>query len=342
MPKQRHYILDIGRIIAVLAVMLYHYFTGHINDVPYGDCYSILPFGYLGARYFFILTGFFIYENLQKKDTLLLFWRKKFIRLWIPLVICSMVTFVFAHLMSTVYSALPYQQTLSWKNLLFSCTFLEPGTINLLLDTDFRYINGGYWFLSAEIEFLVIISLCYYIKREWFFPIYGSVSLLCVLANHWTHALVYTDYLQYFIWGMIFYLLYNRSPKKIWWLLPSAITPLLIDLIKEIKPEHLYILIILLLWALYVTIGNRINLSTDKLAKISQLSKGVYETFLLHEVIGILCIHQYAPLFGTYMWILPIMLIAALFPIGALVHRLNQFLINRVSRFYGRGLISNL
>lgn len=342
MHKQRHYILDIGRIIAILAVMLYHYFTGHIHNVPYADSYSILPYGYLGARFFFILTGFFIYENLQRNTSILQFWKKKFIRLWIPLVICSLITFSFAHIMHAIYGEISYLQTLSWKNLLFSCTFLEPGTINLLLGTNFRYINGGYWFLSAEIEFLVIVSCCYYIKKERFFPIFGMVSIICVMMNYWTHALVYTDYLLYFVWGMVFYMCYHRDTQNIWWILPAAILSLLSKQIWNPTPEHLYILAILFLWAIYTSIGNRLHQDQPVLAKISHLSVGVYETFLLHEVIGILCIHQYAPLFGSHMWILPIMLIFAFYPIGILVHRLNQFLTNHVSHFCEKEPVSNL
>lgn len=340
--KGRQHILDFGRIIALLAVMLFHFYTAHSADLQYGDAYSFMPYGYLGVRFFFILTGYFVLGSLERSASLKAFWKKKLMRLWIPLAACSAITFCAVKLLSlSADGPLPYQQLMTVRNLLFSCTFLEPGTVNALLGTDFQYINGGYWFMSAEFEFLLIVSLCFFMGKKNFFPLFGLVSLACVIADRFTHALVYTQYIQYLLWGMMCSRIGVRAWKEALWLLPASLLPFLIQRIWIPVPEHLIIAVMLVFWVVYARWGG-IGINGSFAVTMGRLSEGVYAAYLLHEVTGVVLIYRFGPAFGDWVWMLPVILIILFFAAGLLIRRFIEVPADRCLRSFGKGQASSL
>lgn len=331
MPNtERQYLLDMGRVIALVAVMLFHYFSAHTADCPYGDAYPYFKYGYIGARFFFILTGYTIIESLSRSSSFFSFWRKKLVRLWIPLAVCTLLTAGFILIMSSVYGDIPYSARNTWKNLIISLTFLEPGSINALFGTDFQYISGGYWFVSVEVEFLMLISLCFFAKREYFFPIWGVVSVACIGIDYFTHALTYTQYLQYFLWGMLCYQLSRKAWKNLCWLLPGAVVPFVLHHLQPTM-ENLIIGGILLLWLVYPFIKHPTN---RVFVQVSKGCCGIYESYLLHEVTGVILIYLFASSFGQYSWVFPILLIPLFYVSGIAVHYCISLLQSRLSRFF--------
>lgn len=338
---ERLYLLDIGRLFAIVAVMLYHFFSAHTESCPYGDAYPYFEYGYLGVCFFFILTGYTIIESMARSDSILSFWKKKLLRIWLPLFLCACLTYFFTRVISIALQGedIPYQQSNTITNLLFSLTFLEPGTVNILLGTHFKYLCGGYWFLSAEIEFLLLISLCFFTSKKYFFPLWCGCSLLCVCMEHYTHAMVYTHYLQYFLWGMVCYQISQKSWHNLWWLLPVTIIPFGINGIYKPTVENMLICSILLFWIIYPLIKIHTN---HLIENLSRLSIGVYETYLLHEVVGIILINQFAAQWGEYAWVFPVILIILFYILGIIMHYCLNSLITHVSHIFGKELVSKL
>ena len=127
--ENRIEILDSYRFIAILSVMLYHYYsrwTPPINNVslyPYGSKYDHFSYGNLGVQFFFIISGFVIAFTLTRTDSFIDFWKKRIIRLLPSMFICSFITLVVFRLMDT---KMLFLGSHSIKNFIFSLSFLSP------------------------------------------------------------------------------------------------------------------------------------------------------------------------------------------------------------------------
>lgn len=150
MVKNRLPEIDGLRAIAVLAVVLYHYFQRLPEYYPYGS--SLLPltkYGFLGMYLFFIISGFVIAISLQSGTGFWEFLSKRLFRLWPALAVCSLITFFFMHAFETQYSDFIHIEISSF---LPSLTFTRPD----LWRTDILgdgYVDGVYWSLSVEVMF---------------------------------------------------------------------------------------------------------------------------------------------------------------------------------------------
>jgi peptidoglycan/LPS O-acetylase OafA/YrhL len=80
-------ILDSYRFIAILSVMLYHYYSrwtppqNNVSYYPYGSGYDHFSLGWLGVQFFFIISGFVIAFTLTRTGSFTEFWKKRLIRL---------------------------------------------------------------------------------------------------------------------------------------------------------------------------------------------------------------------------------------------------------------------
>ena len=85
-------ILDGFRAVAIIFVMLFHYFTVWKDLYPYGDAFAgWFSHGYLGVHFFFIISGFVISMTLCRCATPSEFAVKRFARLWECIVGCGAI-----------------------------------------------------------------------------------------------------------------------------------------------------------------------------------------------------------------------------------------------------------
>ena len=69
--KSRRAIVDSYRAQAIIAVLLFHFFSRYTthhyktNLYPYADKYGYFGYGYLGVEFFFIISGFVIFFILE-------------------------------------------------------------------------------------------------------------------------------------------------------------------------------------------------------------------------------------------------------------------------------------
>jgi peptidoglycan/LPS O-acetylase OafA/YrhL len=232
--------LDGFRAMAIISVMLYHFFSrwapplNYSSLYPYGNAYSYFKFGYLGVEFFFIISGFVIYFTLDKTNNFKSFWEKRAIRLIPSMVVASILTFVIFILFDKKF-LFPTSHNL--LNFFPGVTFISPYIYNQIFNGSykFEYLNGSYWSLWPEVQFYLLASVVFYLNRKIFIQNIIIISIVLISFNYyagtyWTHTyfnsnlllsiincfyvlrnffnLVY--YLPFFCMGVYFYIFYKN------------------------------------------------------------------------------------------------------------------------------------
>lgn len=162
MPHERIKLLDSFRALAILAVMFYHFTFRWNQFLPSGKFYGhFAEFGWVGVQFFFIISGFVISYTLGNTSTPKRFFTNRFIRLFPPLLLCSLITFTVVRLFD---NAPLFPQAHQPADLLPSLTLISPEVLNHFTASGhaFSWIDGSYWSLWVEIQFYVIAAVLYF------------------------------------------------------------------------------------------------------------------------------------------------------------------------------------
>lgn len=325
-PQGRLKILDGFRALAILAVMLYHFFsrwtfTASSSLYPYGGTYNYFRFGYVGVQFFFIISGFVIFFTLENTDGLRSFWRRRMIRLVPTMVVASLVTLLVFNLFETRGL---FPASGSFANLLPSVTFLPPGLFNALFPSvaKFDYINGSYWSLWPEIQFYFLVSTLYFFDRKQFLRNF-SIAALVLIGIYWgidharTGSVVFIhitpwkadlfyrlitqyfnlpQYLVYFSLGIFFYAVYKAhlaGEKLSWRVIAGLVVFILIFMDFGVRWQK-YLLYAGMLLLFFGFIYYPRLLSWLEKPLFTQIGVASYAIYLLHENIGLLLINYWA------------------------------------------------
>lgn len=336
--NNRDQILDVGRFLAILFVMLFHFYSRWFDLYPYGNQANYFPYGYLGVEFFFILSGYLIFPSLSSSQSIISFWKKKIIRLWPTLFICSLLTFI-------VCSALDYDNIMptwhNWQNLIASITFISPDLLNKF-GWDVSYINGCYWFLWVEIQFLILTSIIYFVNKNHaksnclyiyaiaYFVLYGIQRVVTNVQttnklgltlseefitnfSEWFVILNLFRYSAFFLLGMTLYMMQINKDKKLnYAYLSVVLIQFLCELWRWKAEEQMWIGMIILFFIVHTYIHTKLNhvKETKWLYPFAQLGVGSYFVYCIHEPIGVLLIHRFG--------ISPVEIIIVLFALGVL------------------------
>jgi len=340
MPQRRIELLDSFRSIAILCVMLFHFTDRGPTVFPYGDFYGhIFGFGYLGVEFFFMISGFVISYTLANTANLLSFYRNRFSRLFPPMLLCSVITFIVIGVLDNHNLCSDAHQV---KNLLPSLTFISPTIWTLLTGVDFHWLNGSYWSLWPEIQFYVISSGLYFLSKKHFLrnmlvagivtsfikyiPVYFLNNHVQYLQTHdsiafftgwrtWDEAFNITFFIGWFMPGVVFYYLYAgfRFKGHIFIAICSLIMPFcLLRDIRVFFADSFGTMLAgcLLMFALFLLMIYRkkylIFLEYPFLTRIGVIS---YTIYLIHEDIGVLLINKYGKYLGDWSALSPFIII---------------------------------
>ena len=202
--------INLLRSIAILSVLLFHFFSG------------FFPFGYLGVDIFFIVSGFLVSQQISRQissgakgfNIVFEFWKKRLVRIFPSL----LLTVFIAVLLTFIYGNYKLLKQVSIETI----ASLQ-GILNFQLNKSSGYFEISsqskpllhLWSLSIEMQFYFIAPLLYFLycfKRKIF--IVGSLISFALLIGFNTFNLSYYSslirLLQFFL-GIGVFLTLNTS-----------------------------------------------------------------------------------------------------------------------------------
>lgn len=344
MKKHRIELLDGFRFIAVMSVLFYHFTSLWMAKYPYGDLYHrifhhVFDYGFLGVQFFFMISGFVISYTLENTAGLLSFYRNRFVRLFPPMLLCSVLTFLAVHFLDREHL---FKNAHEIKNFLPGLTFINPTFWTLVTGTEFHWMNGSYWSLWVEVQFYIVSSGLYYFSKRHFFrnmllagivissikyiPGYFLNNQADYLELHHLHDFFdgwrygdeifnLTFYISWFICGVFFYQLYKgiNLLKDRFLVICSGL--MLFCLVHETRAffadSFVKIMIAgLLMFAVFLLMiykeGYLSFLKNPLFIRIGMIS---YSIYLIHEEIGVLLITRYGKYLGSWSALAPLIMI---------------------------------
>ena len=332
--EDRFAVLDSFRFLAILVVMLFHYFSRYSTSAngtviyPYATKYDYFTYGYLGVQFFFIISGFVIAYTLHSTENFAAFWKKRVVRLLPPMIICSMITFVICLIMDTG-NIFPAGKATA--NVLLSTCFVSPQLVNTIFGTHLAYLNGSYWSLWTEIQFYLLASAVYFLNPKKFIlnfsflslAIYGLyMSMLYMRGENFFHFklsngsmagydLWYSSIfdisstIMWFLIGILFYKFFTKNYDRITLLL--FVCAVLFQFYGcRVWPVQIGMLFMLTLFSLFIVFPTALGFLKNKL--IASIGLASYSLYLIHENIGVLLIHKWAAAFGSFDFLFPMLM----------------------------------
>ncbi|WP_347052908.1 acyltransferase family protein [Flavobacterium olei] len=134
-----------------------------INKLSNGQ----LSFSQIGLSGFFIISGYFIFQSIERSATLLRYYKNRFLRLFPGLAVVLILSLLLSSIIyenkipfannSEVYTYIPYNLSL----------YGFQSSIKGVFDTNtYHSINGSLWTLRYEFTFYLLLSLLFRIRNS--------------------------------------------------------------------------------------------------------------------------------------------------------------------------------
>jgi peptidoglycan/LPS O-acetylase OafA/YrhL len=339
MNRQRIEVLDSFRFLAVMSVLFFHFTYRWGFLLPSSRFYgNFAEYGSLGVKFFFVISGFVISYTLENTDTPRSFFINRFIRLFPPLLLCSLITIAVAAFMDTGNLFPAAHQP---GNLLPSLTLTNPKIWSLLSHRDFDWVSGSYWSLWVEVQFYALAATLYFSDRSRFMrnllwtaiglsmikyipPVFMNVSwgsrshpgLIPFVTNlkqvYRMFDIVY--YLPWFALGSFFHYLFRGYRLLSNRTLDISILVMLCFLYADHYVYRGVVMHVLVLAFFGLLIYKREWLAFLDFRIFRRIGVISYTVYLIHETIGVLVLAKVGPLFN-WSPVLPLltMILAILF-----------------------------
>jgi len=372
--KSRIQILDGLRVLAILMVMIFHFYARYQGKyytyefkVP-----GILNHGRLGVQLFFVISGFVITLTLAKSKTFIDFMTKRFIRLLPGMVICATFTFAFFWIFDK-NDLMPRCKDI--YNLLLSFTFISPTLLNTVFGTDLEYIDGSYWTIWTELQFYLLGGIIYFLSPKNFLRNYlVLVALTFPLAYfftspHFTHTAASLLGIQGANRANTLFKIFNLFPQNCWFLAGVVLNRIYFEKTKDPRLVALFVGIFLLeivllsniyvamittaflaIFLLFIYKPEYLSFLSGRL--LSKVGVASYSIYLIHEFNGYLILNRLAPSFQSYNWVIPVFVIVLSTLFAILSYKnlekpamdvLRQLLLKKTPRkTAGRGVLATI
>jgi peptidoglycan/LPS O-acetylase OafA/YrhL len=299
--KGRIEVLDLLRLVAVLAVVIYHYaFRGAAADgyttVSLSGIEGVAKYGYLGVQFFFIISGFVIAYSAEGRSAAN-FAIARFARIYPGFLVCMTVTFLVSLAIGGPRFAVSLPQWLG-NLLIVSPAVKQP------------FMDGAYWSIVYEITFygwvFLLASLTNFRRNiEWIVIAWLAISMLNIFLIHSgvMSRLFLTDQSGFFVEGLLLYEIYKGRRDVALYLLLALAAAISIDqaFIGAIwVREHFHIQIdnIVIAAVCLAALGSvalslcvrRMPLPAPVLLAVGGLT---YPMYLLHQHIGFMLLNRF-------------------------------------------------
>lgn len=202
--------LDLIRLLAALAVLVFHYKSKYVaavgsDSVIGAATYAVTKFGYLGVDLFFLTSGFVIFSSAIGRD-LRGFVISRITRIYPTFWICMTLTALVAIALRENKTPVTVVQWLANLTLLQKYLHIDA-------------VDGVYWTLLVEMKFYACIAILIALRwlpnyRAWLtiwllftvtFRVFGQPFFMGVLIS--------PEYSPYFIAGICFFLIRREGAK---------------------------------------------------------------------------------------------------------------------------------
>ena len=184
--------IDGLRGVAILSVLLYHVYARWpaLAPLPYGNRYAgLFCWGWLGVELFFMISGFVIFQTLDRCASYLEFLRRRWLRLFPGMLAATLVIFATAPLIERPLGPPSLSAAIA------GLTFIDPRFLAQLGPPN-QILEGTFWSLFVEVKFYILAGAVYFtMGRRW-----ALVALPLTFAAFWiSHELGLPD-----SWGFLF------------------------------------------------------------------------------------------------------------------------------------------
>jgi len=304
--NDRVLVLDGLRGIAVLGVILFHFFSLYAHAVPstpypYGGTFEFIePFhaGSTGVLLFFIISGFVIAKSLDGSRSILHFFAKRLDRLVLPMLVISTVTLLL--LIGPLATPVIPEH---WANVLPSWTFTSPQFF-VWLDRKVDYVDDSYWTLFAELRFYIVAALLWFVLPRQIavraLVLLGIVGPLLVVgaeaSGHGSvgalvRSVLVAGSMPLFAAGAIYLeMLEGRARRLDFMLLVLVIAiSFVLPVLDAPADKKLGVVVALTLFhAVFLAIGLRFRFAqVFAAAPLRFIGQSSYSLYLMHQAIGI-------------------------------------------------------
>jgi len=271
----RNQSLDTIRGIAIILVILAHYFS---NSIKYDDITYILGnytinIGFLGrggVMLFFFLSGFLITKSFNNNQNLVSFYKSRFFRIYPPYLFSILIYFLLSIFLFR------FTEQYSFKEYLY----------NILMIQDFLYspfVSNVYWTLLIEIKFYFLIPLIFLFDKKIKISFIDITFISIIMLNIYIffmrgHPSWLLTWFVFFWIGVYLYKHYTQSIslRKLFIISFSAFIYLV--LLKEFVLSCFLIINLILFMFFYHK-----NISNKFIAFLGEIS---YSFYLLHTMIS--------------------------------------------------------
>ncbi|UFH33903.1 acyltransferase [Chryseobacterium sp. C-71] len=328
--NNRILVLDGLRGFAIFLVFLFHGYYIWSKHYPFGDLYKdniLVKYGDLGVQLFFLISGFVILMSMEKTTGFIKFIKKRWVRLFPSMIICSVIIYATAGFFSERPLGIP-----ELKSLIPGVLFIDEGVLERVFKTDFPVLESSFWSLYIEVKFYVIFGLLYYwFKRKiallGIFVIYLLAVTYQILEFHQLLPLyllkfkAYIGNFVYFGWfvaGALIYIYYQERKKK--YLVAFIVATIcamfyMYKLQDFVRNVYLMILVFIFVGSLFWKPMERL-FSMKFFTFIGFIS---YPVYLLHENMMVAMMVKLNDYIGLPYAVLPIFSFAFVIPIAYVV-----------------------
>lgn len=169
MTKKNNF--DFLRFLFAIFVVISHSYPLSGNNESFQWIYQItngqIVLARLGLDGFFIISGYFIYQSLQRSSSLLNYYKKRFLRLFPALFFVLLLTLILAPF---VYQGditfWKHPQVLTYLPNNLSLYNFQPVIIGIFDNNPYHSINGSLWTIRYEFSLYITLSLLYFFRNN--------------------------------------------------------------------------------------------------------------------------------------------------------------------------------
>lgn len=296
-------LLDVGRLVAAVSVLFYHYFVngirnGKIASIEFTDAVADpARYGYLGVEFFFIISGYVIFHSAHGRSAEA-FAVSRALRLLPAYWFCATLTAIAAQFWGGPHMQVSLPQYLA----------------NLTMVPDLlghEYVDGVYWTLAYEIRFYLLILLLLLFapgKVLLLLPIAWPLLQLAAKLSGLDKLPFLGSYYCYFAAGCCFAALRERASPMQWVALAVSLflcTSHAHDLAarlsaKPLGPTPAIAATIVAAMFVYFLLCNVPRIAQLRIP-LSALAGGLtYPLYLVHAHIGYMMLSELAPVAGPW------------------------------------------